>query len=277
MAFGGLGNGLEMLFADNSTEVQTKKTLRVSELEPNRTQPRKNFDESAISSLAESIQQHGVLQPILVRPLPGSGYQIIAGERRWRAARMIGLDEVPVIIKELSDLETAQIALIENLQREDLNPVEEALAFRRLQDDFGMRQEDISKIVGRSRSAVANSLRLLRLPEQVLELLEDGSISAGHARALLAFTDEEEMIRAAQKAAAGLLTVRQLEKMSGESGEKPKAAKSRDSYFDEMEISLHDRLGRKVKVDYKKNKGVLMLEFYDKDDLQELARMLTES
>ncbi|MBQ8010885.1 MAG: ParB/RepB/Spo0J family partition protein [Oscillospiraceae bacterium] len=278
MAKGGLGSGMDLLFEDNVSQVQVKKTLRLSELEPNRSQPRKNFDESAISALADSIREHGILQPILVRPLAFGGYQIVAGERRWRAARMLGLDEVPVIIRDLSDLETAQIALIENLQRENLNPLEEAQGYKQLQDDFSMKQDEIAKTVGRSRSAVANALRLLRLPEEVQELLIDGSISAGHARALLGFADEQLMIEAAQKAAAGLLTVRQLEKMAADSekvDEEPKLLQT-DSYYREMEISLHDRLGRKVKVDFKRNKGVLQLEFYDKEDLQALAQRLVD-
>ncbi|MBQ2263913.1 MAG: ParB/RepB/Spo0J family partition protein [Oscillospiraceae bacterium] len=278
MAKGGLGSGMDLLFEDNVSQVQVKKTLRLSELEPNRSQPRKNFDESAISALADSIREHGILQPILVRPLAFGGYQIVAGERRWRAARMLGLDEVPVIIRDLSDLETAQIALIENLQRENLNPLEEAQGYKQLQDDFSMKQDEIAKTVGRSRSAVANALRLLRLPEEVQELLIDGSISAGHARALLGFADEQLMIEAAQRAAAGLLTVRQLEKMAADSekvDEEPKLPQT-DSYYREMEISLHDRLGRKVKVDFKRNKGVLQLEFYDKEDLQALAQRLVD-
>lgn len=279
MAKGGLGSGMDLLFEDNVSQVEVKKTVRISEIEPNRSQPRKNFDETAISALAESIRQHGILQPLLVRPLAFGGYQIVAGERRWRAARMLGMDEVPVIVRDLSDLETAQIALIENLQREDLNPVEEALGFQKLQDDFGMKQDEISKTVGRSRSAVANSLRLLKLPEEIKELLIDGSITAGHARALLGFSDTEAMINAAQRAAAGMLTVRQLEKMASES-EKPETEKKvpqqLESYYREMEISLHDRLGRKVQVDFRKNKGVLMLEFYDKEDLQALAQRLVE-
>jgi ParB family chromosome partitioning protein len=278
MAKGGLGSGMDLLFEDNVSQVQVKKTLRLSELEPNRAQPRKNFDESAISALADSIREHGMLQPVLVRPLAFGGYQIVAGERRWRAARMLGLDEIPVVIRDLTDIETAQIALIENLQRENLNPLEEAQGFRQLQDDFNMKQDEIAKTVGRSRSAIANAMRLLRLPEQVQELLVEGSISAGHARALLGFTDEERMIDAAQKAAAGLLTVRQLEKMAAES-EKPEEVQpipQLPSYYREMEISLHERLARKVKVDYKKNKGTLTLEFYDEDDLRALAEKLVQ-
>ena len=278
MAKGGLGSGMDLLFEDNVSQVQVKKTLRLSELEPNRAQPRKNFDETAISALADSIQEHGILQPILVRPLAFGGYQIVAGERRWRAARMLGLDEVPVIIRDLSDLETAQIALIENLQRENLNSLEEAQGYKQLQDDFDMKQDEIAKTVGKSRSAVANAMRLLRLPEEVQELLIDGSISAGHARALLAFTNEALMIEAAQKAAAGLLTVRQLEKMASDSEkpDMPDQPQQISSYYREMEISLHDRLARKVKVDFKKNKGTLTLEFYDEDDLRALAEKLVQ-
>ncbi len=276
MAIGGLGSGMDLLFEENVSEVQVKKTLRVSEIEPNRSQPRKNFDESAIAALADSIREHGVLQPILVRPLTLGGYQIVAGERRWRAARMLGLDEVPVVIRDLSDLETAQIALIENLQRENLNPVEEAEGYVRLQEEFGMKQEDIARTVGKSRSAVTNAIRLLRLPDEVRTLLEEGSITAGHARALLAFSNDELMIQTALKAAEGLLTVRAIEKMAADLEKTPseKAERTVDSYFREMEISLHDRLGRKVKVDFRQNKGVLVLEFYDKEDLQALAEKL---
>ena len=161
MAKGGLGAGLDTLFSDNANEVQVKKTLRTAELEPNRDQPRKEFSDEAITTLAESIREHGMLQPILVRPIKSGGYQIVAGERRWRAARMAGLDEVPVNIRELSDLETMQIAIIENLQRENLNPIEEAAGYNDLIEKYGMTQEKVAKMVGRSRSAVANAVRIL--------------------------------------------------------------------------------------------------------------------
>ena len=164
MTIGGLGSGLDFLYDENATEVQVKKTLRVSELEPNRDQPRKQFSDEAIQTLADSIQQYGMIQPILVRPL-GLNYQIVAGERRWRAARMLGMDEVPVVIRELTDEETMAVALIENLQREDLNPLEEANAYAQLMDMFHLTQEEVAKRVGKSRSAVANSLRLLKLPD----------------------------------------------------------------------------------------------------------------
>lgn len=281
MAKGGLGGGLDILFDDNSNDVQVKKTLRLSEIEPNREQPRKSFSDEAIAALADSIREHGLLQPILVRPLSTGGYQIVAGERRWRAARMLGMDEVPVNIRELSDSETMQIAIIENLQRENLNPVEEAEGYRQLLDKYGMTQEKVAKMVGKSRSAIANAVRLLELPERVLKMLENGDISAGHAKALLGFADQELLIATALKACDGGLTVRQVERAAQKSseGEDEAPAKSNakiDNYFVEMELSLNERLGRKVKVDYGKNKGVLILEFYDKEDLSAIAAKLTD-
>ncbi len=280
MAKGGLGSGLDTLFIDNTNDIQVKKTLRTAEIEPNRDQPRKTFSDEAIAALADSIREHGILQPILVRPMDTGGYQIVAGERRWRAARMLGLDEVPVNIKELSDMEAMQIAIIENLQRENLNPVEEAAGYNELIEKFGMTQDKVAKMVGRSRSAVANSVRLLSLPDRVIKMLENGDISAGHARALLGFEDEELLIATALKAADGGLTVRQVEKIAQNSGSEEPAKKGSDkkidNYFVEMELSLNESLGRKVKVDYGKNKGALILEFYDKEDLAELARKLAK-
>jgi len=278
MAKGGLGGGLGSLFEDNAAEIQTKKSVRLAELEPNRNQPRKKFDESAISSLADSIREHGILQPILVRPLPLGNYQIVAGERRWRAAKMLGLNEIPVVIRELTDIETAQISLIENIQREDLNPLEEAKAFQRLQDDFGMKQEDIAKKVGCSRSTVTNALRLLKLPEKIQDMLIKGEITSGHAKALLSFSDEKAMLQAAQKASQGLLNVRQIEKAASDSVSKDldEVPISKPvSYFGEIEHALHERLSRKVKVNFKNNKGTLTLEFYDEDDLKQLAELLS--
>lgn len=275
---GGLGIGLGALFEDNKTESDSGQMLRVSEIEPNRGQPRKNFDDETISALADSIKEHGILQPILVRPY-GSGYQIVAGERRWRAARMLGMSEVPVQIKELSDLEAMQLALIENLQRENLNPVEEAKGYSELVESYGMTQEEVAKTVGRSRSSVANAMRLLALPKEIQEMLENGDISTGHGKALLAFDDEEKMLDAARKAADGKLNVRSLEKMALEDDTKKPSKKDNshiDSYFKEMEIGLHNALGRKVKVEYGKNKGALILEFYDKEDLSALAEKLSK-
>ncbi|MGN0590369.1 ParB/RepB/Spo0J family partition protein [Ruminococcus sp.] len=276
MAKGGLGRGYETLFSDNTTEVQNVSTLRVAEIEPNRDQPRKTFDDSAIAALADSIREHGMIQPILVRPLENGSYQIVAGERRWRAARMLGLEEVPVTIRAMTDQETMQIALIENLQRENLNPIEEALGYQELMDQFGMTQEGISKIVGRSRSAVANSLRLLQLPEPIQQYLQEGSITVGHAKALAGFTDEEAMLACAARAAEGQLTVRAIEKLAAAPTEHLlKPDRRRDSYYKEMELSLSSSLGRKVKVDQGRKKGVLILEYYDKEDLAALAEKLT--
>ena len=270
MAKGGLGSGFDFLYDENAADVQVKKTLRLSDMEPNRQQPRKAFAEEAIAALADSIRQYGMLQPILVRPYQGT-YQIVAGERRWRAARMLGLDEVPVIIKEISDGEAMEIALIENLQRENLTPMEEANGYRQLMEQYGMTQEAVAKTVGRSRSAVANALRLL--------LLESGAISAGHGKALLAIANPEKQLEAAKRAANGTLTVRAIEKMAVSPDVEPPADPADqkiDSYFKEMELSLQERMGRRVSVQYGKKKGALVLEFYDKDDLAALARRLTE-
>ena len=180
----GLGMGLDALFEDNGNESHGSQTVRLSEIEPNKNQPRQSFDEASITSLAESIREHGLIQPILVRPIETGGYQIVAGERRWRACRMLGMSEVPVLIRELSDFETAQLALIENVQRENLNPIEEATAYRTLMENFHMTQETLSKAVGKSRSVLANAVRLLNLPEIVQDMLKNGDISVGQAKAL---------------------------------------------------------------------------------------------
>lgn len=278
MAKGGLGSGLDFLFDDNAADVQVKKSVRLSEIEPNRAQPRKSFSEESIAALADSIQQYGILQPILVRPMGGS-YQIVAGERRWRAARMLGMDEVPVIIKELTDLETMQIALIENLQRENLNPIEEAMGYHELMEQYGMTQENVAKTVGRSRSAVANSLRLLQLSENIQDMLEKGQITAGHAKALLSISGDKLREDTAKKAAKGLLTVRAIERIAAEETEvKPEPFEMdpvTDSYFKEIELCLSERLSRGVSVKFGPYKGTLTLEFYDKDDLNALAEQLT--
>lgn len=281
MAIGGLGSGLDSLFSDNTTEVQVKKTLRITEIEPNREQPRKNFSDEAITALAESIRDHGMLQPILVRPMEDGSYRIVAGERRWRAARMLGLDEVPVNIKEMTDTEAAQLALIENLQRENLNPVEEAMGFKELIEKYGMTQDAVAKTIGRSRSSVSNSMRILALPDRILNMVEDGELSLGHAKALLSFENEDLMIATAVKAANGGLTVRQVERVAqksleNEDEQSEKSNRRIDNYFVEVELSLKEALGRKVKVDYGKNKGALTLEFYDKDDLAAIVKRLAE-
>ncbi|MCI6496094.1 MAG: ParB/RepB/Spo0J family partition protein [Anaeromassilibacillus sp.] len=283
---GGLGKGLDAIFMENESESKNSTvTLKISEIEPNRDQPRKDFDESALAELAHSISQHGVLQPLLVRPLIGGGYQIVAGERRYRACRMAGVTEVPVVIRELSDSETMELALIENLQRENLTPIEEAKGFGVLVDEYGMSQEDVSQVVGRSRSAVANSLRLLNLPKEVSDMVERGEISAGHGRTLLALGSEEEMINAAKQIYEKELSVRQTEKLvKAINAEKDKAQKEdkqerislKPSYFSEVELALTEYLGKKVTVTGSKNNegGVLQIEFYSQDELKELANKL---
>lgn len=274
---GGLGMGLEALFSDNSSDIQVKKTLRVSEIEPNRFQPRKNFDEDAIASLAESIKEHGVLQPLLVRPYSGT-YQIVAGERRWRAAKIAGTEEIPVVIKELTDSEAMQLALIENLQRENLNPIEEAAGFKELVEKYNMTQEKIAVIAGKSRSSVSNSIRLLSLPAEVQEFVKEGKVSSGHAKVLLGIEDKEILIKLAEKVAEGELTVRGLESLVSKSASAEKVeTEKKDSYYREMEISLKERLGRKVSVKHNgKDKGTLVLEFYDKEDLLSIADKLVK-
>ena len=220
---GGLGKGLNAIFIENDSEDNNGSvTLKISEIEPNRSQPRKEFDEKALSELAESISKHGLLQPLLVRPLPLGGYQIVAGERRYRACRMAGITEVPVIIRELGDTETMEIALIENLQREDLTPIEEALGYQVLIDEHGFSQEEVAQSVGKSRPAIANSLRLLKLPQSILDLVSDGKISAGHARALLTLEDEKLMQELAEEIIKKDLSVRQVEKICTQ---KPKPEK----------------------------------------------------
>ena len=272
----GLGKGLGALMMENSYDDSlSTSTLAVNDIIPNRDQPRKTFDEAALEELAESIKQHGILQPLLVRPLPAGGYQLGAGERRWRAARIAKLSEVPVIIKELSDTEAMELAIIENLQREDLNPIEEAEGLQALADKCGYTQEEIAASVGKSRPAIANSLRLLRLPEDVREMTKNGVISAGHARALLSFESTALMQEVAEQIVSRKLTVRDVEKMA-KSPKKSvtRKAKKRNAFFDEVELSLSEALGRKVTVNNSGNKGTLQIEFYSQEDLQDIANAL---
>lgn len=277
---GGLGKGLDAIFMENVTEDGSSTvSLKISDIEPNRSQPRHEFDEESLRELADSIAVHGVLQPLLVRPLADGGYQLVAGERRWRASRMAGLVEVPVIVREMTDSEMMQISMIENLQRENLTPLEEALGYKTLSEQYGLTQDEISKSVGKSRPVIANALRLLNLPQAVLNLLADGAISAGHARALLSFDDEEEMISVARSINQNDLTVRDIERMAKNSKsskiKKDVQRKKRDPFYDEVEISLHEHLSRKIKVSNSKNEsGILEIEFYSQDDLKELARLL---
>ena len=276
----GLGKGLGALMLENSTqEMLTENELPINEIIPNRDQPRKTFDEAALEELAESIKQHGVLQPLLVRPIPSGGYQLVAGERRWRACRMARLNKVPVVIKELTDTETMEIAIIENLQREDLNPIEEAEGLQALIDKCGYTQEEVAASVGKSRPAIANSLRLLRLPQEVRDMTKNGEISAGHARALLAFDNDAIMLEAAKNIVSKKMTVRDVErlaKIKETNAPRRRRTRRRDSFYDEVELSLSETLGRKVKVYTGRGSGTLEIEFYSQEDLKTLANKLGE-
>ena len=278
--FGGLGKGLDTIFAENETEDSNSSVmLKISEIEPNRSQPRKDFDENSLSDLAQSISQHGLLQPLLVRPLPIGGYQIVAGERRYRACRMAGLTEVPVTIRELSDTETMELALIENLQREDLSPIEEALGYKALIDEHGFSQEEVATSVGKSRPAIANSLRILKLPDSVLEYVKQDKISAGHARALLMLDNEEDMLELAELIYKKDLSVRQAEKLAKKKPEveEDTQPERKPSFYSMVELALNESLGRKIKVNKNKGKqgGVLQIEFYSDEELTELSNKLT--
>jgi ParB family chromosome partitioning protein len=275
----GLGKGLDILFQENVVaDNNGTTTLKLNEIIPNKEQPRKTFDEGALQELADSITQHGVLQPLLVRPLTTGGYQLIAGERRWRASRLANLKEVPVIIKDLSDVEAMEIAIIENLQREDLNPIEEAEGLQALIDKCNYTQEQVAVSVGKSRPAIANSLRLLRLPNEVRDMTKNGTISAGHARALLAFDNPAMMLEVAKNIVPNKLTVRDIEKLAKRPEAKAKTQKTnrRDSFYDEVELSLSEALGTKVKVYNSRNKGTLEIEFYTLDDLKNIANAIAK-
>lgn len=280
MKIGGLGKGLDMLLSENSLEDGARTvTLPIEEIIPNRDQPRKQFDDEALADLSASIAQHGVLQPLLVRPLPDGSYQLVAGERRWRASRMAGLTEVPVVVRDMNEQEAAELALIENLQREDLNPMEEALGYQTLMETYGMTQEQTAQVVNKSRPAVANALRLLQLPQAVMDLVAAGDLSAGHARTVLAFEDEDARVAAAEAAVAKGLSVRELERMAKAAKATPKAPKApahRDSFYDEVALALRESLGRQVKVAVGTKGGTLQIEFFDAEDLRALANKLSE-
>lgn len=276
----GLGRGFDAIFADNSVEdISTGNSttkVKLLDIEPNREQPRKQFDEEALAELSDSIAQHGVLQPLLVRPMPDGGYQLVAGERRWRASRMAGLTEVPVVIRDLTDAQVAELALVENLQRENLNPLEEANGYKELSDKFGYTQEKISEIVGKSRPSIANALRLLNLPEDVQEMVSDGSISMGHARAILSLEDDKMKTDLAKLVIANDLSVRETERIARnmvKEAPKKSKAKKRNPYYDEAELALSEVLGRKVKITKSSKKGALEIEFFDDADLKKLLKI----
>ena len=282
----GLGKGLGALLGDAALQTQSEGsvTLPLSQIQPGLNQPRKRFEPEALAELAESIRQHGIIQPITVRRLSSGYYQIIAGERRWRAAREAGLSEVPAMIIEADDKTVMELGLIENLQREDLNPLEEAKGYQTLLKEYGMTQEGIAQRMGKSRPAIANALRLLALPEEVLAMLEDGSLSAGHARALLTLPGESLQVALAKRVAAEGLSVRQTEalarRLAKEPKEVPPPKEDKDDiaiYLADVEKNLSNRFGRKVKVVNGRKKGHIELEYYDPDDLEALLNALEQA
>lgn len=281
----GLGRGLNEIFMQNESEdMNSTVSLKISDIEPNRKQPRQEFEPEALNELSDSIAQHGVLQPLVVRPIFGGGYEIVAGERRFRAARMAGLTEVPVVIRELTDEQTMELALIENLQREDLSDLELAMGYQSLMKEYDMTQEQIAGTVNKSRSSVANTLRLMKLPDSVKTLLTNGDISSGHARAILGLASDEIMEMVAREVIENELSVRETEKRVQEINndgniitEKKVVVKEkidrRPQYYREVELSLTESFGRKVSVNQKnKSSGTLVLEFYGEDDLKELLK-----
>lgn len=276
---GGLGKGLESLFEEALRDDGTNSisTLPLRDIEPDKDQPRKDFDEESLNQLAKSIEQHGLLQPIAVRSTPTGRYKIIAGERRWRASRLAGLTEVPVVIRDVTDAEAMELALIENLQREDLDPIEEAFGYKQLMDRCELTQAEAAEKLGKSRSAVANSLRLLALPQEILEFLKIGALQTGHAKVILGLEGDELKLQAAKLVVENDLNVRQTEQLCKKlaKGEKaPKMQPARPSLPDEVEIALRETLGNEVKVAYKNGKGSLTVHFYSDDQLTAFANLL---
>ena len=273
----GLGKGLDAIFSENDIEDKNSAVaIKIGDIEPNRDQPRKNFDETALAELADSIREHGVLQPLLVRPIIGGGYQIVAGERRWRAARLAGLKEIPAMVLEAGEGEVMELALIENLQRQDLNPIEEAEGYELLMQQFGMTQEEVAHRVVKSRSAVANALRLLGLPDEVRTMVAEGKLSGGHARAVLAVQEEDKRVDAARQMVG--MSVRQAEalakRLNKKPVQKPQPQGFSVDYVADVEKELEGVLGRKISIQQGKNSGQLTLEYYGADDLERLIEAL---
>lgn len=279
----GLGKGLGALLGESamqSAPQQSPLLLPLQKIEPNRLQPRRNFDEEELSALADSIRQHGVIQPLTVRLLDSGYYQIIAGERRWRAARLAGLREVPVVVIEADDKKAMELALIENLQRSDLTPIEEARGYQQLIGEYGLTQEQVADRVSKSRPAVANAMRLLSLPDELLSLVEEGKLTAGHARALLSLKDTRQQLAVAQKVINLQLSVRQTEAMCKKLSKAVKAPEPKPvevDYLAECEKTLSRRLGRGVRIVSGKRKGKIELEYYGQEDLQRLYEALARA
>ena len=279
----GLGRGLNALLGDPDLQPQGEGsvTLPISQVEPGLNQPRKRFEQGALDDLTESIRVHGIIQPLTVRRLATGYYQIIAGERRWRAAKAAGLQEVPAVIIEADDRKVMELGLIENLQREDLNPAEEARGYRTLMEEYGLTQEQVAQQMGKSRPAITNTLRLLALPDEVMHLLEEGTLSAGHARALLSLPSPGLQREAAKRVVEEQLSVRQTEALvkalQKEKREKPKPqGPDLSLYLGELEKDLSGRLGRKVRISHKGKKGRIELEYYNEQDLEALLQQLRD-
>lgn len=283
----GLGRGLDAIFLENALSEETSRSedtitkLKLSQIDPKSDQPRKYFDKEALEQLASSIMENGVLQPILVREYGEGRYQIIAGERRFRASKLAGITEIPAIILEKDDKKSAEIALIENIQREDLNPIEEALGYKALAEEYDMTQEELSIKVGKSRSAIANTMRLLELPDEILTLVASGELSAGHARTLLGVKDRNDMILLAEKTVEEDLSVRALEeavkqinKPKKETETEPLTPPAVVDYFRELELRMQSKLGRRVKIEGKGRKKTVTLSYEDNEDLDEIIRLL---
>lgn len=275
----GLGRGLDALY-DNTEAAEAEQKdlieLRISMIEPNRDQPRKDFDEDALITLSNSIAEHGIIQPIIVSPSENGFYKIIAGERRWRAAKMAGLREIPAIVRTYEKQKAAEVAMLENLQREDLNPIEEAEGYKNLMENFGLTQESLSRSLGKSRSAIANSVRILSLPQNIIDMVRNGLISEGHARTLLSIEDDAEKQRLAEEIINGKLSVRDTEKIAGEKKTAKKIAEKKEisPEIKEMEKRLSDNFGSKVKIITGRKKGKIEIEYYGNDDFTRIMEKL---
>ncbi|MBO5266213.1 MAG: ParB/RepB/Spo0J family partition protein [Ruminiclostridium sp.] len=275
-----LGSNFSSIFDDDvfgAEENIAPQKLRITEIEPNKKQPRKTFNEEALNALAESIMENGIIQPLTVRPY-GDIYQIVAGERRWRAAKIAGLSEVPVRIMELSDEQVALIALIENLQREDLNPIEEALGYQNLIDTYGIKQDEVAKKVGKARSTIANSLRLLTLPEDVKTMVRDGKLSVGHCKVIIGVPDEKNQRELAQKVINDGISVRALEKLAKQltTEKKTKTQPSKEVFIVEAEISMTDYIGKPVRIDKSKDRYTMSIDCKSEEELRELISFLSK-
>lgn len=270
----GLGKGLGALISSAEDEDNAVREIKINEIEPNADQPRKHFDDEKLAQLAESIKQHGVVQPLIVQR-EGSTYKIVAGERRWRASRLAGLQTVPAIIRDFTNKQVMEVALIENLQREDLNPIEEAEAFEKLLKDYGMTQEEISAVVGRSRPAIANSVRLLTLQDKIKSMIIGGEISSGHARALIAIEDQSVQLNVAEKIAKKNLNVRETELLVKKiTSKRVVKSKEPDAEYMAIEERLREILGTKVKVTHNKKNGKILIEYYSEDELDRILNLM---